>query len=251
MPSSMHSKSYFSYKQIQNPATLLSLLRQTATADSGEKRVKSRRRSGGILKMFKLIPLLTSGSKMAALLGRVAAGIHQKNLIADHATIGTILSHRRGGKVTIAIQESAHGSPAFVIDLPIFSPAFQREMEGDILRVAFESERKKSNNKKLLEEMVWAVYCNGRKIGYSVRRKEMSEEEAQVMRLLKGVSMGAGVLPYRRPEERGESPEGEMTYLRARFERVVGSSDSQAMYMINPDGSHDGPELSIFFLRVR
>lgn len=104
-------------------------------------------------------------------------------------------------------------------------------------------------NKKLLEEMAWAVYCNGRKIGYSVRRKEMSDEEAHVMSLLKGVSMGTGVLPCRRPEK---SSEGEMmTYLRARFQRVVGSKDSQALYMINPDGSHDGPELSLFFLRVR
>jgi hypothetical protein len=31
---------------------------------------------------------------------------------------------------------------------------------------------------------------------------------------------------------------------------VVGSKDSEALYMINPDGAA-GPELSIFFVRAR
>lgn len=43
--------------------------------------------------------------------------------------------------------------------------------------------------------------------------------------------------------------EGELLYMRARFERVVGSRDSEAFYMINPDGN-GGPELSIFLLRM-
>jgi uncharacterized protein (TIGR01570 family) len=38
-------------------------------------------------------------------------------------------------------------------------------------------------------------------------------------------------------------------YMRAKFERVVGSRDSEAFYMINPDGNA-GPELSIYLLRV-
>jgi uncharacterized protein (TIGR01570 family) len=43
--------------------------------------------------------------------------------------------------------------------------------------------------------------------------------------------------------------EGELMYMRARFERVVGSRDSEAFYMLNPDGN-GGPELSIFLLRT-
>ncbi|KAJ1387922.1 Protein MIZU-KUSSEI 1-like, plant [Sesbania bispinosa] len=46
-----------------------------------------------------------------------------------------------------------------------------------------------------------------------------------------------------------EYSDGEMTYMRARFERVVGSKDSEALYMINPDGAQ-GPEFSIFFFRA-
>lgn len=47
----------------------------------------------------------------------------------------------------------------------------------------------------------------------------------------------------------GGSSEGELLYMRARFERVVGSRDSEAFYMLNPDGN-GGPELSIFLLRI-
>jgi uncharacterized protein (TIGR01570 family) len=44
--------------------------------------------------------------------------------------------------------------------------------------------------------------------------------------------------------------------MRARFERVVGSKDSEAFYMMNPDSSsssngiNGGPELSVYLLRV-
>lgn len=100
--------------------------------------------------------------------------------------------------------------------------------------------------KKLLEEFVWGVFCNGKKIGYSIRRKNMGDDEIHVMQLLRGVSMGAGVLPSPNKKESGD---GELTYLRARFERVVGSKDSEALHMINPDGAV-GAELSIFFVRV-
>lgn len=75
----------------------------------------------------------------------------------------------------------------------------------------------------------------------------MSEDEVHVMRLLRGVSMGAGVLPS--PSEKNAG-DGELTYIRARFERVVGSKDCESFYMINPDGA-TAQELSIFFLRLR
>ncbi|KAF2309887.1 hypothetical protein GH714_005497 [Hevea brasiliensis] len=142
----VHSSPYF---QMNNPA-ILSLLRLTA----GEKRSKSS--SGGLLKMFKLFPMLTSGCKMVALLGRP-----RKPLLKDNATTGTIFGYRKG-------------------------------------------------------------------------------------RLLRGVSMGAGVLPS--PNDKESTADGELTYIRARFERVVGSQDSEALYM-NPDGA-PGPELSIFFVRA-
>ncbi|GMH04057.1 hypothetical protein Nepgr_005896 [Nepenthes gracilis] len=229
------------YNQMQNPATLLSLLRQGPPG--GCKRAKSGSGGGGgLLRMFKLFPLLTTGCKMVALLG----SRQRRSFIADHATIGTIFGYRRG-RVTLAIQEDPRSTPVFVMELPINVASFHKEMAYDVLRIAMESETK-TQKRKVMEEFVWAVYCNGRKMGYSIRRKLMSEDEAHVMQLLRGVSMGAGVLPC--PKDQKESTaDGELTYLRARFERVRGSNDSEALYMINPDHS-EGPELSIFFLRV-
>ena len=55
------------------------------------------------------------------------------------------------------------------------------------------------------------------------------------------------------------APHPEIMYMRAKFDRVIGSRDSEAFYMINPDCSSSGdggkfnsggPELSIFMLRI-
>lgn len=67
--------------------------------------------------------------------------------------------------------------------------------------------------------------------------------DVAVLKLMQSVSVGAGVLPL---------PTGEagdlLMYLRASFERVVGSADSESFHMINPVGS-SGQELSVFLLR--
>ncbi|XP_061343213.1 protein MIZU-KUSSEI 1 [Gastrolobium bilobum] len=229
MPSVHSSPCY----PMENPA-IASLLRHNTT---GEKRNKFS--TGGLLKMFKLFPMLTSGCKMVALLGRP-----RKPMLKDSATTGTIFGYRKG-RVSLAIQEDTRQMPIFLIELPMLTSALNKEMASDIVRIALESETK-TNKKKLLEEFVWAVYCNGRKVGYSIRRKQMSDDELHVMQHLRGVSMGAGVLPNASEKE---TSDGEMTYMRARFERVVGSKDSEALYMINPDGAQC-PELSIFFVRA-
>ncbi|KAL6995571.1 hypothetical protein U1Q18_005705 [Sarracenia purpurea var. burkii] len=235
------------YRSTENPA-LLSLLRHTtttATATAADKRVKSSSsggRGGGLFRMFKLFPMLTSGCKMVALLGRP----RKQPLLTDASTTGTLFGYRKG-RVTLTIQEDPHRLPVFVIELPLQTAAFHKEMASDVVRIALESETK-TQKKRLLEEFVWAVFCNGRKVGYSIRRMHMSDDELHVMQLLRGVSMGAGVLPS--PSEKQTAVDGELTYIRARFERVVGSKDSESLYMINPDGA-TGQELSIFFLRVR
>lgn len=216
-----------------------SLLRNGHHRSGDQKRSSGKFSTGGLLKMFKLFPMLTSGCKMVALLGRP-----RKPMLKDNATSGTIFGYRKG-RVSLAIQEDPHCMPIFLIELPMHTISLNKEMASEIVRIALESETK-TPKKKLMEEFVWGVYCNGRKVGYSIRRKQMSEDEMHVMQHLRGVSMGAGVLPA--PSDHKESADGELTYMRARFQRVVGSKDSEALYMINPDGSQ-GPEFSIFFVR--
>ncbi|GFQ06588.1 protein mizu-kussei 1 [Phtheirospermum japonicum] len=222
---------------------LISLLKHTF-----KKRSKTAATGGGgLFRMFKLLPMLTTGCKMAALLA--GSGRHRKPLLPDRATTGTLFGYRKG-RLILAIQEDPHCPPIFMIELPILTSQLHKEMSSDVLRIAFEADTK-THRKQILEEFVWAVYCNGRKIGYSIRRKNMTDDEAHVMKLLRGVSMGAGVLPGppSSSSDKLENADGEMTYIRARFDRVVGSKDCQSFYMINPDGT-SGQELSIFFLRV-
>lgn len=116
-----------------------------------------------------------------------------------------------------------------------------------MVRIALECEKRLEKDKtKIFEEGLWTMYSNGKKTGYGVRR-EANEDDLLVMELLKAVSMGAGVLPG---NSETEGPDGEMAYMRAYFERVIGSKDSETLYMLSPEGSHNGPELSIFFVRI-
>lgn len=155
--------------------------------------------------------------------------------------IGTLFGYRRG-HVHFAIQEDPKLNPAFLIELATPTSVLVREMASGLVRIALECDKKMvKKNVKLLEEPLWRTYCNGKKCGYALRR-ECGPEVLKVLKAVEPISMGAGVLP-------GNGSEGELMYMRAKFERVVGSKDSEAFYMMNPDGS-GGPELSFYLLRV-
>lgn len=120
-----------------------------------------------------------------------------------------------------------------------------REMASGAVRIALECEKKNEEKQKkvrLLDESVWRGYCNGKKCGLAMRR-ECGEEEWKMLKAMEMISMGAGVLPG------GDDDGCEVMYMRARFERVVGSRDFEAFYMMNAANS-GGPELSVFLLRV-
>ncbi|KAE8670790.1 Protein MIZU-KUSSEI 1 [Hibiscus syriacus] len=161
--------------------------------------------------------------------------------------IGTLFGYRRD-HVHFAFQEEAKLSPAFLIQLAISTSVLVKEMASGLVRITLECEKKiGKKGMKLLDEPVWRTYCNGKKCGFATRR-ECGPEEWKVLKAVEPISMGAGVLPGS-CKGNGGGPEGELMYMRARFERVVGSKDSEAFYMMNPDGS-GGPELSVYLIRV-
>lgn len=155
---------------------------------------------------------------------------------------GTLFGYRRG-RVNFAVQEDPRSNPVMLLELATLTNSLVKEMASGLVRIALECERT-VNREKLFQEPRWIMYCNGRKAGYALRRS-WSESDVRILTMVQAVSMGAGVLPVE--EELG--PEGELMYMRASFDRVVGSTDSEALYMVNPDGI-GGPELSIFFLRI-
>lgn len=158
---------------------------------------------------------------------------------------GTFFGYRKG-RVSFCLQDDTRTTPLLLLEFAFPTAYLAREMQYGLLRIALECDRLKhassSNSCSLFNVPVWSMYCNGRKVGFAVRR-HMSVNDVNVLKLMQSVSVGAGVLPVA-----PKSDDGDLMYLRASFERVIGSPDSESFHMINPVGS-SGQELSIFLLR--
>ncbi|KAG0463782.1 hypothetical protein HPP92_019851 [Vanilla planifolia] len=90
----------------------------------------------------------------------------------------------------------------------------------------------------------WRLYCNGRRVGYASKRRP-NEKDVAVLWKVRMMSAGTGVIRSLGDEE------GELIYMRASYERVVGSRDTVSYHLINPSGGSPSQELSIFLLRTR
>lgn len=196
--------------------------------------VKAPRKKLSVVSISKLRSALTFSKSRS----RLYSGLGTR-------VICTLFGYRRG-HVHVAFQEDAKLSPAFLVELAMPTSVLVREMASGVVRIALECDKKVvKKGLKLLEEPLWRTYCNGKKYKYAMRC-ECGPEEWTVLNAVGPITMGAGVLPG---SGNGGGSEGELMFMRAKFERVVGSRDSEAFYMMNPDGN-GGPELSIFLLRV-
>ncbi|KAI3919947.1 hypothetical protein MKW98_001203 [Papaver atlanticum] len=192
--------------------------------------------------VFRSFPIITPMCKLPIIHSTLPEG---HRVVAGSRITGTLFGYRKG-RVSLSIQEAPKCLPTLVLELAIQTFVLQKEMTAGMVRIALECEKRSEKDKmKLLDEPLWTMYCNGKKSGYGVKR-DATEEDLHIMELLKAVSMGAGVLPGNLDDE---GPDGELAYVRAHFERVVGSKDSETLYMLSPDGNN-GPELSIFFVRI-
>ncbi|CAK9139310.1 unnamed protein product [Ilex paraguariensis] len=159
--------------------------------------------------------------------------------------VGTLFGYRRG-HVHFAFQKDPNSQPAFLVELATPITGLVREMASGLVRIALECDKDEEKKvARLVEEPLWRTYCNGKKCGFATRR-ECGAKEWKILKAVEPISMGAGVLPG---EGDGPESDGDLMYMRAKFERVVGSRDSEAFYMMNPD-SNGAPELSIYLLRV-
>ncbi|CAO2207829.1 unnamed protein product [Urochloa humidicola] len=190
------------------------------------------------------------------------AGVRSHFHGATHAT-GTLYGHRRA-RITIAFHESPGAPPCLLLDIGVPTARFIQDVSAaGMVRVTLECDKQRHHHnqvhhhhhhhhhaaaappRRLLDEPVWAVEVNGESAGYASRR-EMTERDDRVMQMLHATSMGAGVLPA----DMSHPHDGELTYMRAHFDRVVGSKDAETYYMHNPEGGAAGPELTIFFIRT-
>ncbi|CAI0400785.1 unnamed protein product [Linum tenue] len=170
-----------------------------------------------------------------------------------HRVVGTLFGSRNG-HVNFAFQKEPTSPPAFLIELATPISGLVKEMASGLVRIALECDKKQEGNHRqspsncgpvrLLEEQNWRAFCNGKKCGFAGRKEYCGVKEWKLLKALEPVSMGAGVMP-----SYGEGERTEIMYMRAKFERIVGSRDSEAFYMMNPD-SNGAPELSVYLLRV-
>ncbi|KAF9592785.1 hypothetical protein IFM89_017355 [Coptis chinensis] len=160
---------------------------------------------------------------------------------------GTLFGYKKG-HVTFTVQEDPRSDPVFVLELATTTATLVKEMSSGLVRIALEC-KIGTRPMKLFQEPIWTMYFNGKKFGYAMSRA-CGEYEWHVLSTVQTVSTGAGVIPVDAKSKKNGSWEGgEVMYMRGRFERVVGNRDSEAFYMMNPDGK-GGPELSIFLLRI-
>lgn len=212
------------------------LVGKLALVNSPVKARKPNKFVGAFRSFFHILPIPSVSCKWLAL----PAGPSDYPSLGSRVT-GTLFGYRKG-HVHFAVQEDPKSQPVLLLELATPTSTLVKEMASGLVRIALECEKSTSRG-RLFNEPVWTMYCNGRKTGYALGRV-CSDTDVHILSLVQAVSMGAGVLPMHE-----EGVEGELMYMRAKFERVVGSRDSEAYYMMNPDGT-GGPELSIFLLRI-
>ncbi|CAA7026878.1 unnamed protein product [Microthlaspi erraticum] len=216
---------------------------------AGSKSTKLFRR---VRSVFRSLPIMSPMCKFPV----GGTRLHENHVHGGTRVTGTLFGYRKT-RVNLAVQENPRSLPILLLELAIPTGKLLQDLGVGLVRIALECEKKPSEKTKIIDEPIWALYCNGKKSGYGVKRQP-TEEDLVVMQMLHAVSMGAGVLPVssggggeteQSGRGGGQQQEGDLTYMRAHFERVIGSRDSETYYMMNPDGN-SGPELSIFFVRV-
>ncbi|CAL5362410.1 unnamed protein product [Camellia sinensis] len=223
--------------------------RQQPSPKNSPSKSKSKSKSASLSKwfrsVFKSFPIINPTCRMPILLH--GNRFNDNHIHGGKRMTGTLFGTRKS-RVNLVIQENPKSLPTLVLELSIPTEKLLQDMGSGLVRIALECEKNSSDKKtKLMDEPIWTMYCNGRKTGYGVKR-EPTDDDLNVVQTLHAVSMGAGVLPSETVMG-SPSPDGELTYMRAYFDRVVGSKDSETYYMMNPDGN-SGPELSIFFVRI-
>ncbi|KAF9596098.1 hypothetical protein IFM89_007151 [Coptis chinensis] len=164
--------------------------------------------------------------------------------ISRTMVVGTLFGHRRGHVCFCIQHDRLNYKPSVFLEFIIPTCVLVKEMQCGLVRIALECTRSDLSSCPLNLIPIWDLFINGRKFGFATRRKTSSKDR-MVLKSLQSMTVGAGVIPMASSEE---EEYGELIYMRANYERVIGSSDSESFYLINPD-SGSGQEFSVFLMR--
>lgn len=205
----------------------------------------------------RLSPSASLISKLVASASTGAAGASRRRMT------GTLFGYR-DARIALSLQDNPRCQPTLVVELALPTHALLRDLGTTAgARIVLESEKRAADGGDgagagassrrereqqdgwVLEESMWTMSCNGKKVGYAVRR-DPTDDDIAVLETLWAVSMGGGVLPGISDMD---GKDGEMAYMRGSFEHIIGSRNSESLYMISPHGG-DCPELAVFFVRL-
>ncbi|KAF5469857.1 hypothetical protein F2P56_010415 [Juglans regia] len=212
---------------------------------SPSKSTRLLRRFRSVFRSFPIITLPSCKIPISFHVSRLHD--HNGHIHGGTHMTGTIFGFRKT-RVNLAIQETPRSLPILLLELTIPTGKLLQDMGMGLVRIALECEKHPNEKTKIIDEPIWSLYYNGRKSGYGVKR-EPTDDDLNVMQMLHAVSMGAGVLPSKVMTSDHQAQDTELMYMRTQFERVIGSKDSETFYMMNLD-DNNGPELSIFFVRI-
>ncbi|KAF2288622.1 hypothetical protein GH714_009505 [Hevea brasiliensis] len=157
--------------------------------------------------------------------------------------VGTIFGNRRG-HVWLCIQHDRLSiKPLLLLELSMPTNQLVKEMQCGLVRIALECDRSDFSSCPLRSVPVWTMYCNGKRVGFALRRKA-SDQNRLMLKTMQSMTVGAGVIP----SGFGSMGSEEIMYMRANYEHVVGNADSESFHLINPDEC-PGQELSVFLMR--
>ncbi|XP_009609396.2 protein MIZU-KUSSEI 1-like [Nicotiana tabacum] len=163
--------------------------------------------------------------------------------------IGTIYGQRRGGHVWFCVQhDRLNTKPSLLLELSIPTTTLIQEMQSGLVRIALEFKDTSSelNLCPLHSIPMWTLFCNGRKIGFAIKRRA-TQQTRNMLKTMQNMTVGAGVIPSGLVS--GTETE-EVLYMRANYECVIGGADSESFHLINPEEG-PGQEFSIFLLRSK
>ncbi|KAL2481596.1 hypothetical protein Adt_34562 [Abeliophyllum distichum] len=162
--------------------------------------------------------------------------------------IGTIFGHRRGGHVWFCVQhDRLNTRPSLLLELSIPTTSLVHEMQCGLVRIALEFNASDSPESELsccpLHSVpLWSLFCNGRKLGFAVRRKA-TQQNRLMLKTMQNITVGAGVIPP------GSGSE-EIMYMRANYECVIGNAGLR-IFPFNQPGSGPGSRTQHFPAEIK
>ncbi|KAG5568051.1 hypothetical protein H5410_064932 [Solanum commersonii] len=177
---------------------------------------------------------------------------HNSSSSSSAITITGTMFGSRKGKVNFCIQSNPNSTnPILLLELAVSTSSLASEMQKGVVRIALESKTNyyssSSSSSSFLSMPIWRMYCNGKKVGFAVKRKP-TKVDLQVLRQMESIIVGAGIIHGKKGVIKKDNDGDDIMYLRGKFERVHGSNDSESFHLVDPE-ENMGQELSIFFLR--